>query len=45
MPYRQRLPASLAPLTELDAAALRHDSWDNDADRLMRALDQRRAAT
>ncbi len=44
MPYPQNLPRSLAPLADLNAAPLRHLSWDDDAERLIGALDRRRGS-
>lgn len=45
MPHRQRLPLALQRLADLNAASLRHDSWDTDAERLFRAIDSRLPAT
>ena len=41
MPNAKRLPPSLAPLTELNAAPLRHDTWEIDTGRLVKAIESR----
>ncbi len=42
MPYAQALPPPLALLSDLNAAPLSHLTWDDDATRLIRAIDGRR---
>ena len=40
MPARDRLPRPFKPLTRLQAATLRHSSWDQDVEALVASLEQ-----
>lgn len=42
MPYPENLPTALAAITDLNGTVLRHLSWDDDANRLIRTIDSRR---